>query len=152
MLMRLLAASVLALLAACDSSSQNASNSSASQPSSSQQSAAMPNYERPYGGVMPKGSSFSATGQLKCVRDQDAPEAYCDFGVVREGNGNGWVMVYWPDAGNRVIDFQNGRPVGFDQSEADGDAEMTATREGDNNIVFIGESRFEIPDAVIWGG
>lgn len=113
---------------------------------------AMPNKERPVGGVMPDGSDFSATGQIRCVRDRDAADEMCDFGVVREGNGNGSITVFWPDGGSRVIYFENGTPVRFDQSGADGDVEMTATRDGDTNIVFVGESRFEIPDAAIFGG
>ena len=110
------------------------------------------NFDRPVGGVLPDGSGFSASGQVKCVRDKDAGDAMCDFGVVREGEGNGWVMVFWPDTGSRVIYFENGTPTGFDSSSADGDAELAASKEGDNNIVLIGESRFEIPDAVIQGG
>jgi hypothetical protein len=115
-------------------------------------SADIPNYERPVGGVMPDGSSFSATGQISCVRDRDAANAMCDFGVVREGNGNGWVMVFWPDGGSRVIYFENGTPVSFDKAEADGDAEMTVNKDGDTFIVFVGEARFEIFEAVIAGG
>jgi heat shock protein HslJ len=113
---------------------------------------AIPNYERPVGGVMPEGSSFSATGQIKCVRDRDAADAMCDFGVVRESNGNGWMMVFWPDGGSRAIFFENGTPVRYDESEADGGAKMTVTRDGDTSVVFVGESRFEIPDAAIYGG
>lgn len=120
--------------------------------SAAENAASVPNYERPVGGVMPDGSSFSATGQIKCVRDKDASDAMCDFGVVREGNGNGWVMVFWPDEGSRVIDFENGTPSGFDRAEADGDAEMTVNKDGDTFFAFVGEARFEIPDAVINGG
>ena len=114
--------------------------------------ASEPNFDRPVGGVLPDGSGFTASGQIKCVRDKDAADAMCDFGVVREGNGNGWVMVFWPDTGSRVIYFEDGTPSSFDSSAADGDAELTATKEGDTNIVMIGDSRFEIPDAAINGG
>ena len=101
---------------------------------------------------MPAGSDFSATGQISCVRDRDAAEEMCDFGVVREENSNGFIMVFWPDTGNRVIYYEMGTPVAYDEAEADGGAEMTTTKDGDTFIVFVGESRFEIPEAAITGG
>ena len=98
------------------------------------------------------GTEFNATGMVDCVRDMDAPVQSCTFGVKREGNGTGAVTVNWPDGGSRVIFFKAGTPVAYDQSQADAGAEMTVTRDGDNNIVFVGQERFVIPDAVIWGG
>lgn len=98
------------------------------------------------------GTDFHATGMIDCVRDADAPVASCDFGVKRQGYGNGAVTVFWPDGGSRVIFFENGTPVSYDQSQADAGKEMTVTRDGDNSIVMVGPERFVIPDAVIWGG
>jgi len=34
----------------------------------------------------------------------------CDFGVVREGDGSGYVKVFWPDGGNHVLFFEDGAP------------------------------------------
>ena len=111
------------------------------------------------GGAMPAdtdamvaGTDFNATGSIACVRDRDAADAQCEFGVTREGNGNGMLTIFWPDGGARVIFFEDGTPVYFDQSQADEGKELTVTREGDNSIVFVGEERFVIPDAVIFGG
>ncbi len=98
------------------------------------------------------GTEFNATGQIECVPDQDAPSAMCDFGVVREGNGNGSLTIFWPDGDTRVIRIEDGTPVSYEPAPQDAGAEMTVTREGDNSIVFIGSARFVIPDAVIFGG
>jgi hypothetical protein len=101
------------------------------------------------------GTSYNATGPLSCVRNADAPVQQCTFGVIREspGSGNGSVTIDWPDGGSRVIFFEAGTPVRYDETEADGGARMTVTRTDNGiNIVFIGEERFEIPDSVIWGG
>lgn len=79
----------------------------------------------------------------------------CAFGVTREspGSGNGSVSIDWPDGGSRVIYFEAGNPVSFDQSQADGEVAMTVSRTDNGmNIVSIGEQRFEIPESVIWGG
>lgn len=51
--------------------------------------ASMPNYERPVGGLLPKGSSFNASTQIDCVREKGAKPAKCDVGVVREGLAKG---------------------------------------------------------------
>jgi len=75
----------------------------------------------------------------------------CDAGVVREGNGNGFVLVFWPDAGNRALYFENRTITGYDQAEKDSGAPMSVTREGDTQIVTIGDMRFEILEALALG-
>ena len=67
------------------------------------------------------GTKFHATGNIPCARYAGQPMNQCRFGVVRKGQGNGAVTVFWPDGGNRVIFFENGTPASFDQSEADGE-------------------------------
>jgi hypothetical protein len=60
--------------------------------------------------------------------------------------------VFWPDGGSRVIVFEGGRPVRFDQSPADGNARLTSSKQDDLFSVRVGSQRFEIPEAVIMGG
>ncbi len=98
------------------------------------------------------GTEYSATGSLDCVRDADAQQQSCAFGVVREGNGTGSVTIEWPDGDSRTIFFKGGTAISYDQSQANQGRGMTVTRDGDNIIVVIGEERFVIPDAVILGG
>jgi hypothetical protein len=74
------------------------------------------------------------------------------FGVIRKGNGNGSITVFWPDGGNRVIFFDDGTPSYYDQSQADGGAKMRVGKSSDLHTAKIGDQRFEIPDAVITGG
>ncbi|MBF9058454.1 hypothetical protein HKCCSP123_04595 [Rhodobacterales bacterium HKCCSP123] len=114
-------------------------------------SGSMPNYDRPLGGVLPAGSSFSASSIIPCERPGTGA-SQCDAGVVREGNGNGFVMVFWPDAGSRVLYFENGEIIRYDQSEADGGAMLGVTRLGDVQIVTVGDARFEVFDALLIGG
>ena len=102
--------------------------------------------------VLVPGTDYHATGQVQCARNADAPDQSCDFGVKRQGNGTGAVTIEWPEGGSRTIFFQGGTAVSYDQSQADQGRGMTVTRDGDNSIVFVGEERFVIPDAVIWGG
>ena len=72
----------------------------------------------------------------------------CDAGVVREGNGNGFVTVFWPDGGNRVLYFEDGTIARYDEAEADGAAKLTVTRSGDVQTVTVGRARFQIVDAL----
>ena len=79
------------------------------------------------------------------------PTGSCPFGVTREGGGSGIVTVTKPDGRTRAIFFENGKATGCDASEAD-PGEFRASREGDLNVVRIGDERYEIPDAVVSGG
>ncbi|MFZ7093929.1 hypothetical protein [Primorskyibacter sp. 2E233] len=87
------------------------------------------------------GTEFNATGPIDCMRGQDGPTQSCTFGVKREGNGNGSVTVTFPDGAGRVIFFEKGNAVSYDQSQADAGATMTVSRDGDNSIVFIGQAQ-----------
>ena len=75
----------------------------------------------------------------------------CPFGVKREGNGSGIVTVTKPDSRTRAIFFEQGKAIGADTSSAD-PGEFSASRQGDSTTVRIGEERYEVPDAVIFGG
>ena len=75
----------------------------------------------------------------------------CRFGVKRESNGNGSITVFWPDGGNRVIFFEAATPAYYDQSQADGGARMTVSKQDDLFTVRIGTQRFEFPEIVISG-
>jgi hypothetical protein len=101
--------------------------------------------------AMVAGTGFNATGQIECTPDQDAATGMCDFGVTREGNGNGAVTVFQPNGVTRIIRFEGGTPISYEPVPQAG-AEMTVTRDGDNSIIFIGPERLVIPDAVIFGG
>jgi hypothetical protein len=110
------------------------------------------NLDRPIGGVRPEGSGFTATGLTECSRTPGAPMQTCEFGVVREGNGSGMVLVFWPEGGSRAVYYADGAPVSYDQSQADGGAQLTATRQADAYLVVIGDQRVLLPDAIIFGG
>ena len=79
------------------------------------------------------------------------PTGSCSFGVKREGSGSGVVTVTKPDGRTRAIFFDRGRATGYDRSQAD-PGEFSASKQGDLSIIRIGRERYEIPDAVIFGG
>ena len=97
------------------------------------------------------GTDFHATGNIPCSMGKGQPTGSCAFGVKREGNGNAMVTVTKANGGQRVIFFEKGRAVGYDQSQADS-GRFKAKKEADLNIIHIGEERYEIPDAVPEGG
>jgi hypothetical protein len=97
------------------------------------------------------GTGFHATGNIPCSMGKGQPTGSCAFGVKREGNGSAKVTVTKVDGGQRVIFFEKGRAIGYDQSQADSGG-FKAEKEADLNIIHIGEERYEIPDAVILGG
>jgi hypothetical protein len=97
------------------------------------------------------GTGYHATGNIPCTMGGGQPTGQCPFGVKREGQGSGIVTVTKPDGRTRAIFFDGGRATGYDMSQAD-PGEFRASKQGDLNIIRIGPERYEIPDAVIFGG
>ena len=103
------------------------------------------------GDALVEGTNYNATGNIPCAMAAGEPTRSCPFGVTREGNGNGIVTITKPDEDTRAIFFENGNATGYDMSEADS-GDFTVDKEGDLNIIRIGQERYEIPEAVIFGG
>jgi len=97
------------------------------------------------------GTPYHATGQIPCATAAGQPTGTCPFGVVRKGGGTGAVTVTKPDGRTRTIFFEKGKATGYDMSQADR-GEFSASKEADLNMIRIGPERYEIPDAVIFGG
>lgn len=91
---------------------------------------------------------FDATAEIPCARTYGQPMRLCAAGVKRGGEGEATITVTWPDGGERVIRFQNGRADTSDAEEP-----VSWTREADLNMIRIGKAeRFEIADAIAFGG
>jgi len=97
------------------------------------------------------GTPYHATGNVPCAMKPEQPTGSCHFGVTREGNGTGTVTVTRPDGHTRMIFFKQGKATGYDKSQADS-GQFSAKQQGDLSIIRIGQERYEIPDAVIFGG
>ncbi len=102
--------------------------------------------------VRGSGTSFDATGDIPCALQLGQPTRSCRFGVKREGNGSALVTVFWPDGRSRTVFFDGGRAVGSDATEADASGGFHAERAGDLSLIRVGAERYEIPDAVVFGG
>jgi hypothetical protein len=105
----------------------------------------------PSSDALVKGTDFHATGDIPCTMTLSQPAGSCPFGVKRQGNGSGTVIITKPDGRTRAIFFEKGTATGADVSKADS-GDFKAEKQVDLNIVRIGEERYEIPDAVIFGG
>ncbi|MGB6909018.1 MAG: hypothetical protein WBE08_07800 [Methyloceanibacter sp.] len=103
------------------------------------------------GDALVKDTDYHATGNVPCAMGGGKPTGSCPFGVKREGNGSGMVTVTKPDGRKRTIFFKDGNATGADTSEAD-PGKFSVEKQGDVSIVHIGEERYEIFDAVIFGG
>ena len=97
------------------------------------------------------GTEFHATGNIPCSMGKGQPTGSCAFGVKREGSGSAMVTVTKVDGSKRVIFFEKGRAIGYDQNQAD-TGKFKAEKEADLNVIHIGDERYEIPDAVVQGG
>jgi len=95
---------------------------------------------------------FDATGKIPCAQAKGQPMGQCDFGVAREGGGTATVAVTHPDGRKRFLSFEKGKAVGADLSQADGNMTFRATKESDLYRIQAGDERYEIPEAVVFGG
>jgi len=95
---------------------------------------------------------FDATGKIPCAQAKGQPIGQCSFGVARDGGGTATVSVNLPDGRKRAIFFENGKPTGADLSQADGNMDFSYTKEADLYMIKAGNERYEIPEAVIYGG
>jgi hypothetical protein len=95
---------------------------------------------------------YDATGQIPCAQFAGQPMGQCDFGVSRASGGTATVVITRPDGSTRALFFIEGKFNSADTSQADGYPEYSAERESDLNLITVGKERYEIPDAVIWGG
>ncbi|HMQ57149.1 MAG TPA: hypothetical protein PKE65_01225 [Rhizobiaceae bacterium] len=95
---------------------------------------------------------FDATGQIPCAQYAGQPMGQCDFGVARDATGEATVIVTRPDGTKRALFFINGAFNSADTSQADGYPEYSATKNADLSVISVGEERYEVPDAVVFGG
>jgi len=95
---------------------------------------------------------YDASGHVRCAQHAGQSMRDCRFQVSREGGGTATVVITRPDGVNRALFFENGRFLSADTSQADGYPDYRGDRRGDMTIVTVGEERYEIPDAVIFGG
>lgn len=98
------------------------------------------------------GTNYNATGKIPCHFEVGKSTANCDFGVVREGNGTARVTITKPDGTKRTIFFESGKAVGYDDKHSNQDSFKATKKDFDLHIIQIGNEKYEIPDAVIFGG
>lgn len=95
---------------------------------------------------------FDATGNIPCAQSKGQPMGQCPFGVARGSNGSATVSVTLPDGRKRAIFFENGTAASADLSQADGNMNFNAKKQADLFMINAGNERYEIPEAVIFGG
>lgn len=94
------------------------------------------------------GAANEAAGMIPCALAPDQPMTTCKFRVSRGQSGTASVWVTLPAGGERYLDFRDGRLVGSDPGLS-----VQQEKTGDLNRVRIGGSeRYELPDAVLYGG
>ncbi len=95
---------------------------------------------------------FNATGEIPCAQAKAQPMRPCAFGVARAGGGTAVVVVTLPDGRKRFLFFEKGRASSTDLSQADGDTSLKVNKQEDLYRIDAGRERYEIPEAVVFGG
>lgn len=96
-----------------------------------------------------KGTPYNATASIKCQPPFATEPKTCDAGVIRRGtDGSATVDVRGGNGVVRRILFVGGKPVVSDSNVT----VITVSREGDVNVVKIGDERYDVPDPLLRGG
>jgi hypothetical protein len=61
-------------------------------------------------------------------------------------------VITRPDGRKRFIFFENGKAIGADLSQADGNMTFKASKQDDLYLIQAGDERYEFPEAVVYGG
>lgn len=95
------------------------------------------------------GTRYHATGTVACAPAYTQVRE-CRAGVIRRGpDGTATVELRWDKASTRRILFVKGRPESADVPQA---FTFSRNERGDFVLVFDGDERFEIPEALVYGG
>lgn len=95
------------------------------------------------------GTDFHATASIPCALSPDQPMSSCQAGVVRNTDGSALVTVFWPGGGSRTLRFGPDQSVSVTEAGA---AKLQTTRSGDLTRITLGAERYDIPDALPFGG
>ncbi len=95
---------------------------------------------------------FDASGQIPCAQHKGQPMGQCPYKVARGSDGSAAVVVTRPDGRTRALFFENGKATSADLSQADGNMKFRAKKEADLFKIQAGDERYEIPEAVVFGG
>lgn len=89
-----------------------------------------------------------ATGEIPCATAAGQPTMPCAFRVERRGKGDAFVWITLPSGGERLIDFRAGKPANTDSGK-----DFSFEKSGDLFLIRVGDAeRYQIPDAVVFGG
>jgi hypothetical protein len=97
------------------------------------------------------GTAFHAKAPIACVPPYALEPKSCEAGVIRRGHdGTATVEIKAPGStvARRIL-FVKGKPV---SSDATDDLTFTRQADRDQTIVSIGAERYDIVDALIFGG
>ena len=101
----------------------------------------------PPGGPVGNGTPFDATGSVPCATAAGQPSRPCLFGVIRQGPGNAGVWIALGDGQERHILFEAGEPVAANSGDA-----LSYEKDADLYLIRVGDERYEVPEAVVYGG
>lgn len=95
---------------------------------------------------------FDARGPASCAMRPGQPMQECQAAAALDGGGTATVVVTRPDGRTRFIFFDSGKAIGADLSQADGSRHFRATKRGDVYHIEAGNERYEIVEALVFGG
>ncbi|MDJ0946457.1 MAG: hypothetical protein QNJ30_23640 [Kiloniellales bacterium] len=113
-------------------------------------------------GTVPMGSDdslprarkgdFDASGQIPCAQVRGKPMGQCRLDVARGDGGDATVVVTFSNGFKRMLFFIHGEFVRADTTMSGSGFDTDWRLEDGRHIIRVDDQRYELPDAVIFGG
>lgn len=113
-------------------------------------------------GTVPMGSDdsmlrarkgeFDASGHVPCAQIRGEQMGECRVAVARGGGGDATVVVTFSNGFKRMLSFMHGQFIRADTTMSGNGFDTDWRLEDDLHIIRVDDQRYELPDAVIFGG
>ncbi|MEM9782518.1 MAG: hypothetical protein AAF899_08590 [Pseudomonadota bacterium] len=95
---------------------------------------------------------FDARGTMRCAQERGEAMGECSLGVARGTGGDATVAVTFGTGFTRLLFFRHGAFTRADTTMSGNGFDTDWRRDGALHLIRVDDQRFELPDAIIFGG
>ena len=99
-----------------------------------------------------RNGDFDASGHIPCAQVRGEPMGECRVDVARGGGGDATVVVTFSNGFKRMLSFIHGEFIRADTTMSGSGFDTDWHLDGRLHIIRVDDQRYELPDAVIFGG
>ena len=95
---------------------------------------------------------FDASGEIPCAQIRGEPMGACRVAVARGGGGDATVVVTFANGFKRMLSFVHGEFIRADTTMSGSGFDTDWRLEGGLHFIRVDDQRYELPDALVFGG